>query len=49
MVCMAKVTINGIDKVKKNVIDTFNRIKSSESLLLDIGEKTVELTKASTK
>jgi len=46
MVCMAKVTINGIDKVKKNVIDTFNRIKSSESLLLDIGEKTVELTKA---
>lgn len=43
---MAKVTIKGVDKVKQSVIDTFERIKSNEQMLLDIGNKTVELTKA---
>lgn len=46
MVPMAKVTITGIDKVKASVIDAFNKIKSNERMLLDIGDKTVELTKA---
>lgn len=46
MVSMAKVTIQGMENVKSSIKKTFDNIKGNERMLLDIGEKTVELTKA---
>lgn len=46
MVCMAKVTISGVNSVKESVVKLFNEIKQDQRLLLEIGEKTVELTRA---
>lgn len=43
---MAKVKIKNLNNVKKSVDDMFNEIRKDNQLLLDIGNKTVELTKA---
>jgi len=43
---MAKVTIKGIPKLKENVKKLFEETRSDAQMLIEIGEKTVELTKA---
>jgi hypothetical protein len=42
---MAEVKIKGIANVKQSVINLFNKVKSDEALLVEIGNKTAELTK----
>lgn len=44
MGCMAKVKINGITNVKNNIKKLFDEVRKDPSLLLEIGNKTVELT-----
>lgn len=42
---MAKVKIKGVDRVKASVVKLFNEVKSDEALLVQIGQKSEELTK----
>ena len=43
---MAKVTITGVQNVSNNIKRLFDDLRKDPAMLLDIGNKTVELTKA---
>lgn len=45
MESMAEVKIKGIDNLKRNVKDLFDDVRKDQSLLLEIGNETVRLTK----